>query len=120
LYNENNGGLGGPDPTPELRARISASVKNALKNADMSFYSNPEYRAKLSKSVSESYTDELREKRANSTVEQWARWREQKALVEPDRAYIIYKEAGDRARRKGDHEHASELYQHAERYRKAS
>jgi len=116
LYNENNGGLGGPDPTPELRARISASVKEALKNADMSFYKTPEYRETLSKAITMSYTDELRLRRVADTNAQWEHWREQQAMISPQRGYEVYKGAGDRARRRGDISKATELYARAKQF----
>lgn len=117
LYNMNDGGMGGLNPTPELRARISANVKKALKNADMSFYSSPKYRETLSKAIVRSYTDELRQRRAAGTDAQWERWRIQQAMISPQRGYKVYRGAGDRARRRGDAFKASELYARAEQFK---
>lgn len=117
LYNENNGGLGGPDPTPALRARISVSVKKALKTADLSFYGKPEYRRSLSRSVSASYDSALRAQRSADTDAQWERWRQEQALISSQRAYEVYKSAGDRYRRKSDVERATECYTKAKAFK---
>lgn len=110
LYNMNDGGLGGINPTSELRAKISKNVKAALKHADLSFYECPKYRQSLSLATTASYTLELRQRRSKDLFEQWEKWRSKEAQVSPQRAYDVYKSAGDRYRRRDDMLNAQKCY----------
>lgn len=110
LYNMNDGGMGGINPTIALRKKISCNVKLALKQTDMSFYKRFDYREKLAKSVKASYNDTLRDCRRKNAFQQWEAWRQQEALISPQHAYDVYKSAGDRYKRKADKENSEKCY----------